>query len=352
MYVIDGFWSAAMRMAGRIDFSTVLAAGLIPQEVSDEALVRLGVSMRQVARLRSESPVESEARPIRITDADYPAFLRPVPYAPPVLFVLGNEALLHGACAAIVGARRCSDVARRYAGELSHTVVAAGGVVVSGVAWGIDEAAHESAQGRTIGVLGQGLDVPMVGSLAGRARAILRAGGLLVSELPPGQQPEKWTFPQRNRVIAGLSRAVVVVEAGVRSGSLITARCALDLGRELFVVPDHPTQVHAAGGMALLESGIAPLSRPGQLVEAVGLTTAEVAPATGILGLLHDAPDIATLAVRTGESVRVLAQRLSALELTGQVQRLPGGRFSRSATTVRPGGFHESTLCASSGPRA
>lgn len=337
MYILRDFWAAAVHLAGRLDLSGPIIAGLDPARAEDATLIHHGVSPRHVDRLRRAGELASRARPILLTDADYPEQLRRLPHAPPVLFVEGNTERLRAPAVALVGARRCSDLARRFAERLAATMADAGATIVSGLAWGIDQAAHEAAKGRTIGVLGQGLDAHRGGTLRRRADALLSEGGLLVSDLPPGQRPAQWTFPHRNRVISGLAPATVVIEAGERSGSLITARCALDQGRELFVVPDHPLRPHAAGSLALLETGVAPLTHAGPLLELLGLTPAPAPPeAQGLLLQLTDAPDIAALSLRTGEPPRALRQRLTALELSGHVQRLPGGRFAPRVGTPSP----------------
>ena len=330
------FWFAASQLSGRIDFSGLLAAGVDPSTASDAVLVHHGVARRVLGPLRQQSlgggPVLPEGvRALPLTSADYPAPLRPLPYAPPVLFVSGRVELLSQPCAAIVGARRCSVPARRFAAQLAEAVSDAGGVVVSGLAWGIDDAAHQGAGSRTVAVLAQGLGVPFSGDLARRAKRLVQAGGVLVSEFVPGLRPDRWTFRQRNRVISGLSRVTAIVEASERSGSLITARSALEQGRELFVVPDHPSARYAAGGLALLETGVAPLLSPRPLIEALGLRGSSGGSRSVLHELLSDHPTPAILADRTGESLRTWVRRLAAWELSGCVERLPGGRFCAGA---------------------
>ena len=327
MYLLEPFWSAAAQLSGRLDLSSLLSAGLNPAVADPHILGHHGVSANHIRKLREGSPLESRARPVRLVDARYPQLLRLLPYAPPVLFLHGAEHLLESPSVAIVGARRCSVLAERFAGRLGAAVGGGGGVVVSGLAWGVDSAAHMAAGGRTIAVLGQSVDVPFAGSLRRRVEKLVSAGALLVSEFPPPQRPARWTFRQRNRVISGLATATVVVEAGMKSGSLITARCALEQGRDLYVVPDHPSHLHSAGGLALLESGVAPLTQPAHLLEMMGLRPALEREPTGLIAQLADTPDVATLARRIDRPLREVQQALSALELTGQVERLAGGRY-------------------------
>ena len=335
MYVLESFWSAAARLSGRLDLSSLVSVGLDPATADDETLRHHGVSGQHLRRLREGIALETVALPVRITDARYPDLLRPLPHAPPVLFLLGALDLLLAPAVAIVGARRCSLLAERFARQLSGATAAGGGVVVSGLAWGVDAAAHEAAGGRTIAVVGQSLDVPFAGSLRRRVGALVEAGCLLVSEFPPRQRPDRWTFRQRNRVISGLSQATVVVEAGERSGSLITARCALDQGRELFVVPDHPAHPHSAGGLSLLEAGIPPLTSPAPLLELLQLGPHKPRSPEGLLAMLSDLPDVTTLARRLDQPLRQVRQELSALELDGRVVRLPGGRYGPAAQAPR-----------------
>lgn len=327
MYLLESFWSAAAQLSGRLDLSTLMSAGLNPADTDAHTLRLHGVSAAHIRRLRAGSSLESRARPVRLVDAGYPHLLRLLPYAPPVLFLHGAEHLLEAPAVAIVGARRCSLLAERFARSLGAAVGGGGGVVVSGLAWGVDAAAQLSAGGRTIAVLGQSVDMPFTGSLRRRAEQLMEAGALLVSEFPPPQRPARWTFRQRNRVISGLSAATVVVEAGMRSGSLITARCALEQGRDLLVVPDHPSHPHSAGGLALLESGVAPLTGPAHLLEMLGLSSPAVSEPSGVVAHLGDCPDAATLARRLDQPLREVRMTLSALELTGQVERLAGGRY-------------------------
>lgn len=336
MYVLDSFWSAAAHLSGRLDLSTALSAGVDPSTADDATLRSHGVSPVHLGRLRNGRPLESIAPAVWLTHPAYPPLLRLLPFAPPVLFLMGAVELLTRPAVAIVGARRCSVLAERFARRLSSVVAHRGGVVVSGLAWGIDGAAHAAAEGYTIAVVAQSVDEPFSGSLRRRCEQLLATGGLVVSEFPPGQRPQRWTFRQRNRIISGLSLATVVVEAGERSGSLITARSALDQGRELFVVPDHPAHDHARGGLSLLEAGVAPLLDPDPVLEILGLGSPPPAAASeGLVRFLGDSPDIATLALRTGKPARELRQELSALELLGRVERLAGGRYAAVSVASR-----------------
>ncbi|MFN2383752.1 MAG: DNA-processing protein DprA [Gemmatimonadota bacterium] len=203
---------------------------------------------------------EGSLRELRLGEAGYPAWLATVPDAPPLLICQGTPELLDRTAVALVGARRASALGLALAGQLGAGLARAGVVVVSGCAIGVDAAAHRGALqagGSTVAVLGGGLDVAAPTSNRGLA-AEIAARGCLVSEFPPGTPPLKHHFPRRNRIIAGLARIVVVVEAGATSGALITARLALAAGREVMAVPGHPLLATSVGANALLSDGARP----------------------------------------------------------------------------------------------
>lgn len=188
-------------------------------------------------------------------EADYPAGLTTIADAPPLLWALGDPALLSRPLVALVGARNASSLGLRMAGRLAADLGEAGAVVVSGLARGIDAAAHAGALATgTIAVQGGGIEVLYPAENADLARRI-GAQGLRLSEQPPGMEPMARHFPLRNRIIAGLARAVVVVEAAARSGSLMTARLAVDYGREVMAVPGHPFDARASGCNLLIRDG-------------------------------------------------------------------------------------------------
>ncbi len=330
-------WHAAAALSGRIDLSQAVlvhpgrVAALSPAQLQD-----LGVSRTHALRLSRGTPLTSPHPYLTLDDAAYPEALRPLPFAPPVLFHLGDQGLLKAPVAvAIVGARSCTHDGRRMARALARAVEAAGGVVVSGMAHGIDTAAHLAAPGRTIAVLGHGLAVARTEAAERTAQRILGAGGLLLSEFPPTFPAARHTFPQRNRVIAGLAQLTVVVEASLRSGAGITARLALDAGREVGAVPGSPYAKASAGCLALLSQGAALIRGPADLLGLLGLP---IAPAPGDTGPPLD-PLLAaldpsgtpfdTLMTRVEMPASALAAALGALELQGRVKRLPGGRFLR-----------------------
>ena len=217
----------------------------------------------RLARARASAQVALEtARVAGITvvpwsDARYPTALAAIADPPPVLWIRGDLDALRSWGVAIVGSRAGSAYAIDVGRELGSGLAQHGVTVVSGLARGVDSAAHRGALavgGRTVGVLGSGVDIVYPPEHTGLARDVIRRGAL-VSELPPGTTPRPAYFPQRNRLISGLSRAVVVVEASKRSGSLITARLALEQGREVMAVPGNVLSGRNRGAHALLKDG-------------------------------------------------------------------------------------------------
>ena len=260
----------------------------------------------------------------------FPPLLRAIHDPPPGLFERGHAGheLLSSPCVAIVGARACSGYGASAARMLARDVARAGLVVVSGLARGIDAEAHRGALeagGATIAVLGCGIDRDYPAAHAELARRVA-ATGLIVGEYAPGVAPAPWRFPARNRIVAGLAAATVVVEARERSGALITADLALEEGREVFAVPGEITSSLSAGTNALLKLGASPLTCAADVLSCFGLEPVEstVAAPSGetaqVLALLRDSAAGADEVVRaTGLPASVVARALVELELEGQV---------------------------------
>ncbi len=279
---------------------------------------------------------------VPLDDARYPALLRQIADPPPLLYVVGSTDLLQGPALAMVGSRNASTQGAATATAFAHALSAAGITIVSGLALGIDSAAHQGALravGSTVAVIGTGAD--RIYPPRNRALAHLIAEqGCIVSEYPLGTGPLAANFPRRNRLISGLCCAVLVVEAAAQSGSLITAHVAADQGRDVFAIPG---SIHAP-----LSKGCHKLIKEGaKLVESAAdvllelrwapLLGAAVNPAPayegehlGVLQALGQGPvDCDTLAVHTGLGAAALSCALLALELAGQAERLPGGLFQR-----------------------
>jgi len=272
----------------------------------------------------------------------YPPQLLETADPPLLLYVEGDVATLAAPSLAIVGSRHATaqglDNARAFAAAIS----AHGLAVVSGLALGIDAAAHEGAlegHAGTIAVLGTGLDV----TYPSRHRALARrvaAHGALVSEFAPGTPPLREHFPLRNRVIAGLARGTLVVEAALQSGSLITARQAAEAGREVFAIPGSIHSPQSKGCHALIKQGAKLVESAADILEELRVTTApgagasQATPAAAetdplLAALGHDPVTLDALAARTGWSAAELSARLLEMELQGRVARLPGGLFQR-----------------------
>ena len=276
-----------------------------------------------LARLRGEG-----VRWIGRSAPDFPPLLHAIHDPPPGLFVRGEAdlELLRRATVAVVGARACSPYGAQVARMLGRELGRAGLVVVSGLARGIDGEAHRGALesgGLTVGVLGCGIDRDYPAAHRELA-ARIRAAGLIVSEYAPGVEPAPWRFPARNRIIAGLSAATVVVEARDRSGALITADLALEEGRDVFAVPGEITSALSSGTNDLLKLGATPLTGSADVLDVFGLSSGEPeavelgSSAETVLARLRDGPASADeLARATGLDAGTLASALTELELAG-----------------------------------
>ncbi|MEE4117455.1 MAG: DNA-processing protein DprA [Paracoccaceae bacterium] len=222
------------------------------------------------ARAELEAGRRAGAVPLFLDHPAFPDLLRDRDDTPPLLWARGELSLLARPAVGLVGARNASSLGLRMARSLARGLGAAGFVTVSGLARGIDAAAHgASLETGTIAVLAGGVDVPYPPENEGLLRQIAGAG-LVLSEMPPGLRPQARHFPRRNRIIAALGRALVVVEAAARSGSLITARDAADLGREVLAVPGHPFDARAAGCNILIRDGAALVRGPDDVRAALG----------------------------------------------------------------------------------
>ena len=273
---VEGFTTRHLLRLRLADRTPLLpgAAGDPGQSIFRKAIEALTSSQAGEKAARTlEACGKAGIRVIPLGSGDYPAALRPVPDAPLVLYLAGGGVPWENSVA-VVGSRAPTQPGREFAGEIASDLGAAGWTVVSGMARGIDAAAHEGALrggGKTAAVLGCGVDVVYPPEAVGLRSRILEQGALL-SEYPPGVLPLPRHFPARNRIISGISRGVVVVEAPSRSGALITAQLALDQGREVMAVPGNPLFPHTAGSNRLLRDGAAPVTCAGDVIEALGWT--------------------------------------------------------------------------------
>ncbi len=274
-------------------------------------------------------------------DADYPSSLLHLNDPPPAIFGAGRRDLLRAPAFAIVGSRNATEQGKSNARAFSSHLARVGYCIVSGMARGIDSAAHRGALdagGGTIAVLGTGIDIVYPPSNRSLAEALER-DGLLIAEFPPGTGVRRDHFPRRNRIIAALARGVLVAEATLRSGSLITARWAADLGREVFALPG---SIHAPmhrGCHRLIRDGAKLVESAQDILEelpdagVLDLTTQPAPPGSGadrrLAAMGYDPIDLDTLATRLREAPGSLAAALLELELMGKVERLPGNRYQR-----------------------
>ncbi|MDO8840093.1 MAG: DNA-processing protein DprA [Parvibaculum sp.] len=294
-----------------------------------------------------------DARLLVWGDGDYPARLAAIDPPPPVIAVMGSAELLARPSIAIVGSRNASAAGRRIAGDMAKELGTEGFVVVSGLARGIDTAAHRAALATgTAAVLAGGLDIVYPDENR-ELQALIADGGTLVSEMPPGTSPQARHFPRRNRLISGLSLAVIVVEAALRSGSLITARFALEQGRDVFAVPGSPLDPRAGGSNRLIKDGAPLVETAEDVIAALATPTGgrwrEPGPSTydgpgsdlAVSREIDDGDRAALLAAlgptpmpldeilrQSGVSVPVARAVLLELELAGRLHRDPGNRVS------------------------
>lgn len=273
----------------------------------------------------------------------YPPLLKEIPDPPLLLYVVGSLAALCLPQIAIVGSRKASPGGKVMAKRLAENLVRYGYAICSGMALGIDSEGHQGAlteQGISVAVLGCGIDQIYPRSNARLAKQ-LAARGALVSEFPLGTPPKPWHFPQRNRIISGLSQGVVVVEAALKSGSLITARYALEQGREVFAVPGSPHNPQAKGSHYLLKSGAKLVENASDVIEELGAfiniqqkrrinnenpsTHLNKAAQTLLKHIDYEVTNIDLLIHQTGINAEHIASLLIELELAGLIISRPGG---------------------------
>lgn len=309
---------------------------------------RIRIATREEAERELERATRVGATPVFTVEPGYPPALAAIDPPPPLVYVKGDSSLLTRPAIAIVGSREASAAGYKLTRLFAATLAAAGYVVVSGLARGIDAAAHEaSLASGTIAVVAGGVDIVYPPEHAA-LHAAIAAKGAVISEMPPGFQPRAKDFPRRNRLIAGLAYGVVVMEAAKRSGTLVTARLAGEIGREVFAVPGHPLDPRAEGTNQLIKRGATMVTTAEDIIEALapltglapaGFTeqpspfmptppvaapapTLDDADRARVLEALGPAPcDVDTLARATGLSPRALGIVLMELDLAGRIVR-------------------------------
>jgi DNA processing protein len=320
-------------------------------------------------RSRIETTLNWLAKPghqaVTLQDPEYPSLLTQIDDPPPVLYVMGDKRLLHQPQLAIVGSRNPTAAGRSNAREFARYLAEAGLTICSGLAFGIDSEAHKGAMtsGSTLAVMGTGPDRIYPAKHRELAHQ-MASHHLLITEFPPGTPAKAENFPQRNRIISGLSLGVLVVEATIKSGSLITARLSAEQGREVFAIPGSIHNPLSKGCHALIRQGAKLVESAQDIGEELGSLTALLAQHhnqehstsshsqphyesdpdyTCLLDALgFDPVSIDELIARTGLTAEAVSSMLLLLELEGHVSSAPGGYYSRVITASRPSG-REST---------
>jgi len=317
-----------------------------------------GIGRAAATAIKERSPADGDvaiaaaeslgAELLVLDDPRYPQCLREIPDAAPLLFALGRLELLGGAAAAIVGSRDHTAYGAEVCRAVSVAAASRGITVVSGMARGLDAIAHQAAldvRGTTIGVLGNGLGV-VYPAANRKLYERVATEGLLLTEFPPGERPSAGSFPRRNRLISGLCRVTVVVEAAIGSGALITANAALEQGRDVMAVPGPITSASSAGPNALIRDGAEPLLAPENLIAhfpdarredastvAAALPSGLSAPAANLARHLTATPtSVDALAGTAGLKVAEVMAALSELEIAGAAKQHPGSRFALQHT--------------------
>ncbi|MFN3618526.1 MAG: DNA-processing protein DprA [Aquabacterium sp.] len=348
--------------------ATVLGQIASPREAAilaapgDEVCALVEEHVRRVGAWLAAAPCPPSRHLLSLGDAHYPGSLLDLADPPLLLFAEGDLNLLQAPALAVVGSRHATAQGLDHARDFSRALSASGVTIVSGLARGIDAAAHEGAldgqlllapagrPGGTIAVVGTGLDQVYPKAHARLAQAIA-SRGLMLSEFPLGTPPLRGNFPKRNRLVAALSRGTLVVEAAVQSGSLITARLAAELGREVMAIPGSIHAPQARGCHALIKQGARLVETADEVLEELGLGALAKGAAVGaasasapadasssaapseddalLSAMGHDPVSQEALSARTGLGPAELGARLLELELMGKVARLPGALFQR-----------------------
>jgi DNA processing protein len=332
-----------LERAGGPEGAWQASLSLLREALGEEVAARVAEERKSVDPDRELASVQKHGgRVITWEEEDYPAPFREVPTPPPVLYVLGEIREQDGRGVAIVGTRRCTSYGRLVAKGLARELGERGISVISGLAPGIDTAAHRGAlasRGRTVAVLGTGIGNPYP---AGSERLIeeIAARGAVISEFPWEMGGSRWSFPRRNRLVAALAEVVVVVEAPLRSGALITVDWALRLGREVMAVPGPITSSASAGTNRLIQEGAKPVTGTEDVLEELSLPSVP-SPREGtdldsqartVYDLLALEPlGISELVERTGLSHGRVSQILVDLQLRGLVAEIAGRRYTKAS---------------------
>jgi DNA processing protein len=277
---------------------------------------------------------------VSVADGRYPGLLRELPFPPPFLFSRGNTQLLErDRFVAVVGSRNCDQLGVRLAHDIGEGLARAGVVVVSGLALGIDGAAHEGALSgaleSTVAILGNGVDAVYPKKHHKLGQDILDSGGLILSQFEPGTPPYPANFLERNHLIAGLSTHTVVIQAAERSGALVTARLAAEYGRDVLAIPGAVNDPRHGGTNRLIRSGACLVTGVGDVLEELGVrisakTSIDVPEAEAILGLLRQRGEMGLEDLKNAANIEDFHSTLLTLEAEGLVLVLPGDKVAVS----------------------
>jgi DNA processing protein len=313
-------------------------AGLPQRALTNLLRMRKDLNLDQLYELI----LESDVTVLTLMDADYPRLLREIDHSPPVIYIKGELTPADEFAVAIVGTRRVTSYGQQIARDTSIFLAGHGMTIVSGLARGVDGLAHRhalEAGGRTIAVLGSGVDVIYPPEHRKLAAAICE-NGAIISDYPMGTQPDGVNFPPRNRIISGLSLATIVVEAGQRSGALITAEFAVEQGRDVFAVPGNVLSPASRGTNNLIQNGAYAMVSPQDVLDVLNLmqldaikTARQVLPAdrteAKILKALDFEPaHVDDICNRVGMAVETVSAALTIMELKGMVQHVGGMRYA------------------------
>lgn len=308
MPILTAFWQGALHLNNKVNFQPLL----------ENKELTLSSRHKQLL-LHSNQDVLSDIPFLCFTDSHYPIELQTIPFMPPVLFYQGNLSLLQRRKVAIIGSRYCSERAKKITRHLSYEVGSGGHVVISGLAFGIDEVAHRANLCNSIGVVPFGFQATCTSRHQKLCDDILEAGGLLLSEFPLHQPAQKWTFLQRNRIISGLAECVVITEARKRSGSLNTAKHAIEQRKEVFTIPWDPLHKDGEGCRLLLRQGVVPI-----------LDLTEWSEQWGVLSYLESPQSIETLILLTKQTRQNVLQSLLRLIKEKRITRRSDGKYEKT----------------------
>lgn len=334
-HLLDHF--GKLSIAWDAPLEALKAAGLTGKVLDQFILIRQDIDLDKYW----ERVVERQINVLTLLDEQYPKRLREIDQPPPVLYYRGNISPVDDWAVAIVGTRRVTSYGRQIAQDTAAYLASNGITIVSGLARGVDALAHQSAldmNGRTIAVLGSGVDIIYPPEHRKLADAIMESGAI-ISDYPPGTQPDGVNFPPRNRIISGLSRATIVIEAGQKSGALITAQFANDQGRDVFAVPGSILSPMSKGTNQLISDGAIPLTNPKDVLDALGYTQiaaqqiartelpVEPDEAKIIKHLGYEPMHVDEICAKSHMPIEKLTASLTMMELKGLVRHAGGMQY-------------------------